>query len=358
MPVLNPQLYERLLAAFGEVRVANEGQPATLARWSPPVLGARLGRATPRSYDPVKVGSQFVSRGEQYRTKCPKCGDRRFRLYISYLWDREPTALYCQNELCHRDRAFRRELRQKVLHTDGKVLFNTPPVETVERQAVVEVPLPGRVSLLDELPDSHQACSYVRRRGYDPVELARQFHVGYCDRVAESRHWHLEDRLFIPIELGGVLVGWQGRFLGERDWRTCTVPKFYNLPDMPKRFLLYNEDQAFQEEDVVVAEGVTKVWRLGPAGLAVLGKTLSGPQVQRLASRRSRGLVIIALDGDAKDEARRAVEQLAPVLGEKVFALDVPADFDPDRYARGFLWSLIRRQADERGLRLNRIWED
>ena len=349
--VLNPELYKRLQVVFGEVRIAHEGEIAVSVssslRFTPP----QLGRNT--SFDLRGRSGEEVNRGEQYRVCCPFCGDSRFRLYIGYLWDRKPTALFCHNEThCHQDIDNRRELRRKVLQSTGPVSFGIVPESVIESGIVASVQVPGDVTLLGELDRWHPTVVYLQERKYDVGELSDIYHVGHCNSVIDHSHRLLRGRVFIPIERKGELIGWQGRFVGERDWKSCPVPKYYNLPSMPKRFFLYNEDFGLSGEDVIVFEGVAKVWRMGGPSVAVLGSTLSGPQARLLMDRPGRGMTAIFFDGGAEQQRDDAVARLKPALGDRVFGVEVPENFDPDKYDRDFLWGMVEKQAADRGLKL------
>jgi len=73
MPPLNPTLYDVLRSQFGTVRISNQGQPRRVQELPDPV---RFGRFQTRA----------LVKGEQYHVDCPLCGDRRGRLYFSYLF--------------------------------------------------------------------------------------------------------------------------------------------------------------------------------------------------------------------------------------------------------------------------------
>jgi hypothetical protein len=64
--------------------------------------------------------------------------------------------------------------------------------------------------------------------------------------------------------------------------RSRRYPDCY-LPGLRKSRLLYNEDLARQQPLVLVCEGVTDVCRVGPAEVALFGKSASRQQLLRSA---------------------------------------------------------------------------
>jgi hypothetical protein len=132
---------------------------------------------------------------------------------------------------------------------------------------------PGCMIPLDHLPSDHHAVMYLQRRGYDPVLLAEFWGVAYC---AYSAFKGLRGRLYVPISQNSILVGWQGRWPGDLDWDAKGISKYYTMPGLRKGQLLYNLDLARQQPLVVVCEGVTDVWSVGSAGVALFGKKVAG----------------------------------------------------------------------------------
>ena len=77
--MLNEKLYYAIKAVFGETpKIVNEGMPATLRDIHPQFT------FVPKI---TNLGTKNTTGGEQYVVNCPFCGDKRQRLYISYLWD-------------------------------------------------------------------------------------------------------------------------------------------------------------------------------------------------------------------------------------------------------------------------------
>ena len=97
------------------------------------------------------------------------------------------------------------------------------------------------------------------------------------------------------------LAGWQARYIGD-----CPddVPKYLSCKGLKKSQLLYGLPAAVGLQDaVVVVEGPTDMWRLGPGAVALFGKDMSLHQ-QELLDRFLPGRpVVVFLDRDAQDKA-------------------------------------------------------
>ena len=109
-------------------------------------------------------------------------------------------------------------------------------------------------------------------------------------------------RLVIPIyDAEERLAGWQARFVGECP---AEVPKYLSCKGMRKSQLLYGLAEARSTTGpVVIVEGPTDVWRLGPGAVALFGKDMSLPQQQLLDQHLPGRHVVVMLDRDAQDNA-------------------------------------------------------
>ncbi len=205
---------------------------------------------------------------------------------------------------------------------------------------------------LHELPIQHSACDYLRQRGFDPALLGRRLQVGYCQR-AEPCFGPAQGRLIIPVHRRGQLVGWQARYLGD-GYQLKGVHKYHSMPGMPRAELLYNHDQALAYPYVVVCEGPTDVWRVGPAAVALFGKTMSSRQRQLLAAGWGKGVAIILLDGEASAEACRIDRELLGWVSRRVL-VPLPDGGDPGGLPHGELWARIDLAAKRQNIDLRSL---
>lgn len=80
---------------------------------------------------------------------------------------------------------------------------------------------------------------------------------------------------------------------------------------MSKSALLYGLPQATRTEGpIVVCEGVTDVWRLGTRAVSIFGKNLSAKQLSLLLRHFKGRPLVVFLDSDATDNARKARKQI------------------------------------------------
>ncbi|MBL8795238.1 MAG: hypothetical protein JNM56_15135 [Planctomycetia bacterium] len=333
--LLRPELYDRLDRVFGHVRIAHEGVEMV----SRPYLSADL-----------EVRLDITTRGETYCVSCPFCGDTRQRLWINHRWGywdlrtqtRNLWLAHCFNEECLRSYDRQQALYREVFADVGDGIRDVilpgapPPAEPVE------VIWPTQLIPLDQLPEDHDACRYLRSRGFDPVLLSKHLGLNYCPWTDPFVMSMAKDRIIIPITMNGEPRGWTGRFIGEPPNKF--VPKYYHMRDLPRGELLYNFDQARRSPYVVVCEGPSDVWRVGPCSVALLGKHASLAQRALLAKHWGQGAVVILLDNDAIDEAQELYDQLRDTVPRRVL-VHLPGGKDPGDLTREQLDQIIQGAA-------------
>lgn len=362
---LCPGLYELLRREFGDITIANEGEEVVIAgkRWN-----ATDGRT---EWD-------IIQPGEYYRVNCPYCGDGRQRLWFHYCYGQRDDdgrtinwLVNCYNEGClsGKDRRAienRQDLEIRLFNAEMSAgerssLLATRPGRKDDNGPLTEVVLPGRVTTLDQLSVDHEAVQYIEDRGYDAARLGRKYGLCYCHKAFEFSQ--VQGRLVIPIEMEGQLVGWQARYVGEVNWTDCGVRKYYNLPGMKKRKMLYNWDRASQGRVIVVVEGVTGVWTVGDASVALLGKSITAHQMARLANvttidDQPRCLVLM-LDPDAdQDYKERKRLDLAfgnlkttyAKTGGAAVRVHLPKGKDPGNFDHETIWDMIYTTGDAMGV--------
>jgi hypothetical protein len=362
---LCPGLYELLRRAFGEITIANEGEEVVIAS---------------RHWNSVEKRMEWdiIQSGEYYRVNCPYCGDSRQRLWFHYCYgsldDDGRTINWlvnCYNEGCLSGRDRRavenrqdleiRLFRAEMSAGERNLLLATRPGNRSDEGPLVAVEMPGRVIRLDELSFDHQAVRYIEDRGYDAAKLGRKYGLCYCRKAFEFSQ--VQGRLVVPIEMEHQLVGWQARYIGELNWSACGVRKYYNLPGMKKRRILYNWDRASQGRIIVVVEGVTGVWTVGDAAVALLGKSITAHQMFRLASLTAYSseprCLVLMLDPDAdqdyKEQRRLALAFTSlgnsyAKTGGAAVRVHLPHGKDPGNFDYETIWNLIYAAGDAKGI--------
>lgn len=341
--VLNPALFDRLRSEFGKVLIAKEGEPLS---------GRYLASPTREGV----VDLVIANRGETYRVDCPYCGDRRARLWINHRFGSYDSVCRskniwlakCFNDDCVSDFSRANDLYTRIYGFRNSKLRDSglPPTRIATETAcrLHAVNPPGTLIKLPDLPDSHPAIRYLRDRRFDPGELSDIYNISICVEAAPE-HPLAENRLVIPIYMRGILVGWQCRYISDLNWKEARVPKYYSCRNMPKRLMLYNFDNAAKRDYVIICEGPTDVWRAGPHAVALMGKSLSDPQLQTICTTWAGGAVIVLLDGDAVTDACGITRKLVDHFDGKVAFVPMPGVTDPGDMLREQLDMLIHESA-------------
>lgn len=343
MNVLNPTLFEVLKREFGEVRVTDQG-------------AAMVGRHV--RYPGGRVRLVTSTSGEYYRVSCPFCNDTRYRLWINHRWGmRDPVtesrhrwAAVCYNEDCLAREENRVALikRTSWYHRsagEGRVTVRPGHVTDPGRPK----PLPRDFVRLDALKNGHPARRYVKGRGFTPDLIAERWGVGYsADGPFPGAGI---GRLVIPVrrEVDGEtkVWGWQARTLGEFEH----LPKYFTVPDLKKSVLLYGAERVEAGTGpVVVCEGPIDAWRFDRDAVALLGKSASEFQIRFLCRLAAGRPLVVALDGEARDDAEALVDRLLHARESSilrpdkspVLLLPLPEGRDPADGSTDELWRGVR----------------
>jgi len=166
---------------------------------------------------------------------------------------------------------------------------------------------------------------FLSRRGFDPKQIARLWGVqgiGLAPRFGWS--------LWIPITSRGEVVSWTTRTIG-----SGAGAKYISAGLLEEiinhKMILYGADYA--GPSVVVVEGPSDVWAIGPGAVATLGLKYTHYQVQAIGQYASR---TICFDSEpaAQKQARRLALELQAYPGQTdVVELETgndPADADTE----------------------------
>jgi hypothetical protein len=360
MPIepLNPDLYKKLQKQCGQVSVIS---PGLKLQWMPNAI-ASLHDGEPRQ--------RLVQAGEEYCVNCPRCGDTRRRLSINHQWGvKDPVTgslnLWLMN--CYNEGCFSEYDRRKQFYDGLELLGPDAALEQLregreESLEIVQQAPPGVTVPLHQLAVDtpyHPAIQYLYSRGFDPLQLSRQYGVSYC----KQSHYPLAcNRIIIPIYQDGLYAGWQARYIGDAPKGT---PKYWNCPGMPKRIMAYNYDTAVKSTSLIVlVEGVTGVWKLGKFAMAVFGKSLYPRFLDRLKRQLQHEdhdpLLVVMLDPLQDEKAKqkglphhieRVYTQLADrdYFGDRVLKVYLPPELDPGEADRSFMLDLIGNEARKAG---------
>jgi len=229
---------------------------------------------------------------------------------------------------------------------------------------VPEARLPGRILPLQDLSDTHIATMYLRKRGFTPAALGRYFGMGYCERGKEFSVFDTSNTLFMPVWMGGSVVGWQCRLLYNPESVPDDMKEAYRFPydseagefiTPPKYFtngekdrMLMNYDIAARSKYVVVTEGPLDMAAVGPCAVATMGKGVT--DVQRRIIQSTWRVAILLLDPDADAENHQLSASLRTVMPAIPVALK--GYKDPGDAPTAEIWRQISATMQGHGLKL------
>ena len=366
--LINPGLYRRLQQYYGQddVEVVNPGYE----------INWRV------EYDPRNNDGQgsrkVLDSGEEYRVRCKNCRDDRPRLYINAHWgvlDAETQSknlwlVNCFNENCYAEFQDQQRLYNSIWSLNrrhGQPSHELRRGRPSEPRELCEIKNPGALIRLDELARDypcHEAVDYLASRGIDAASVGRLWGASYCISSTLRLASH---RIIIPIRQLGMQVGWQARYIGDNvqgmPFNVAGIPKYWTSPGMPRRLVAYNIERAMLHPTVVIVEGTTDVWNVGPMGIGLLGVTMSGKLQGMLREGMKRhgdaAVVVVMLDpqlprrNNPKQKSHPIdvlTRQLAMLMPGRVMSVRLPQDFDPGSIDRRLMRQMIHKRASDVGL--------
>ncbi len=194
----------------------------------------------------------------------------------------------------------------------------------VDKEALVRRTHTGKLKLppdVDKLLPIHR--KYLSSRGFDPDEIASLWQVGGIP-LAVKHAWSL----FIPVHLGDEIVSWTTRKLSDEGRRYFAAPSSDEA--VPAKDVLYGAEHA--RYSVVVVEGPTDVWRVGPGAVATMGTSYTTSQLRAIA-KYPRRIICYDREVSAQKKARQLCADLSFAPGETInVILDAkdPGEADPE----------------------------
>lgn len=190
-------------------------------------------------------------------------------------------------------------------------------VRVKKTQLAEEVSLPSGTS---DMTKRHK--EYLMSRNFNPDELERIWELQGTGPTGNYRF-----RIIAPIYLKGKLVSYQGRDItGLQELKYKACPKEKEVVE--HKNTLYGIDKV-KGNSIVIVEGITDVWRLGPGSVATLGIKFRPPQVALMRSFKNR-FILYDDDIQAIQQADRLYNILSGFPGHtEVFDIEGdPGDLD------------------------------
>ncbi len=143
--------------------------------------------------------------------------------------------------------------------------------------------------------------------------------------LGTGMHGAFSHRVIAPIfDQAGRIVCYQGRDITDKN-----KSKYKSCPDdeavVPIKDCLYGIEKVPSLERVIVTEGVTKVWRLGPGAIATFGAQVSDRQVETLLLF-TRVYILFDDDEAGRKGSEQLAQQLSPFMagGKKTEIITIP----------------------------------
>jgi hypothetical protein len=259
---------------------------------------------------------------------CAWCspGWRHYRLGINQ------RGAYCSCWACGR-----RPLAESLAMASGepiqvvyKLLKEVTSVRRVPKEERKKLILPPGVGALQK-----PHIKYLEDRGFDVEELIKIWEIRGIG-ISSSLSW----RIFIPIIFESSVVSWTTRSISNAT-KERYISASAKEESVDHKILLYGEHLA--RWSIIICEGPTDVWRIGPGAVATFGTAYSREQIAKMASYPLR---VVCLDSskDAQVKADKLCELLSVYPGETYNAV-LDAD-DPGSATRKEIKELRSRFLD------------
>ena len=259
-----------------------------------------------RDYElPIATAENKHCRPGWTQTHCPFCtGSRDFHLGININGEygncyrcgwKSLSTIIQKLLLCNAPSA--KLVLRKYLSRNSRLLASSAPTGAVPCTATEVVLPPGTGAMTER----HKA--YLRKRNYDADYLEQTWGLMGTGPVGEYRH-----RIVAPITYEGKLVSYQGRDItGKSDlkYMACKLA----LEVVHHKDVLYGIDHV-PSNAVVVVEGITDVWRLGPGAVATFGTSYLPSQVEVLLNHFGVFFVLFDAERAAQESALTLAHQL------------------------------------------------
>jgi hypothetical protein len=150
-----------------------------------------------------------------------------------------------------------------------------------------------------------QRC-YLRGRGFNPDELESQWAL-----LGTSNGSNYPWRIVIPIIRHAQIVSWTARACSDDNPKRYITAR-HDEESFPAKHWLYGLDHV--RHAVIVCEGPTDVWRVGPGAVCTFGLSYSREQVL-LLSKIPKRVIVFDSEPAAQRKAKRLVNDLVPFPG-------------------------------------------
>jgi len=197
------------------------------------------------------------------------------------------------------------------------LVLDLPEEWKKNKEVRTDVRFPKSFRKLDRSNKYHKsAFRYLKRERELSLSLIRQYGFGYC------RLGDFYQRIVIPIYFEGELVGYQGRWLGEKKGSRGQKYKF-NSGFQASEYL-FNFDRAKMSRTAVIVEGVFDALKIPNMMVAIFTNKMSERQVELVVNNWKD--VVILLDRNESELSYRIYKELMPKVRCRVARLQKSKD--------------------------------
>jgi DNA primase len=270
----------------------------------------------------------FVTEGNKHCTAgwinihCPFCaGSQDFHLGIH----EEGTAANCWRCGGHS----MVQVLQKLLNIDKAKAYEI--LKKYGGRARTRIATEAKVSIFPlKLPTPNGRLApyykkYLENRGFDAEYLEKEWGLLQTGPISFLDDISFSHRILIPIYWNGEMVSFQGRDItGKSKWKYLACPKRREKIDL-KTIVYGKETHWASSPALIITEGVTDVWRLGPSSVATFGIQFKIEQVLALSKIHDKFFIVFDNETEAQKQAKSLAVKLK-TLGKKVHIEKVEDD--------------------------------
>ena len=190
----------------------------------------------------------------------------------------------------------------------------------------------------DVLQNNHK--QYLEKRKFDPDKLQTIWGILGTGPTALLDNINFSHRILAPIYYQNKIVSYQARDITNKSkLKYLTCPK--NREEIHHKHILYGLHKC-RSKTVILVEGITDVWRLGPGAVACFGIGWKIQQQRLLVKNFQRIVIMFDNDSHAQKQAQALSAELS-LKGKEVIqntVQDDPATLnqkDADHLMRQFL---------------------
>lgn len=181
--------------------------------------------------------------------------------------------------------------------------INRTIVQQIKKQKS-EFKLPSNHTCLE-----HNHCLYLEKRGFDAEQIEDTWKIMGTGPISLLGKLNYKFRIIIPYFWNGEMVSFDARDItGKMPNKYMACPEEYEI--IPRKSILYGNQEMWNPELGICVEGPTDVWRLGEMAFAVSGIQYTHQQVRTMANIFKKIAVVFDDEPQAQVQAKKLVAEL------------------------------------------------